>query len=112
MSKTVAIQTAETDQTDLSVEMTGAELALLGGVQTKSTGLNLPTFEGTVSPYGAMKKVNAFLKSIGVEKELPGPMFYTYRNKKYIKSDEQGNISWTNLNAWFQKYAEKNSKNW
>jgi hypothetical protein len=66
--------------------------------------------------------VNNFFKATGVEdndgetKELPGPMFYTYCKKGYIKSTSKAGkrggvtyeISQADAIEWFAKYAIAN----
>lgn len=56
----------------------------------------------TYSPYGMAAPVNAVLKAIGIEKELPPQMFYTYAKngaldgKKGSKSiDRKAAVKWT-----------------
>jgi len=67
----------------------------------------------TYSPYQATKVVNGWIADLGVEKELPPQMLYTYVGKGYIKSfvGEDGKKKVTNedLKNWFDnKYAPKN----
>jgi len=74
-----------------------------------TTAAALVAFEGDVSPYGAAKIVNAYLKEAGVDKILPPQMFYTYVKKGYITSVE-GKVNAANLNEWLVKYLTKNAK--
>lgn len=65
--------------------------------------------------YGAARYINAKLKELGVEKELPPQMFYTYFKKGYIKTtinNEGRQVATTKeLDEWFKKYNEKRTAN-
>jgi osmotically-inducible protein OsmY len=64
----------------------------------------------TYSPYGMMKVVNKILSDLGIDKVLPGPMFYTYTKKGYIKSYVVGGkvtISAESATEWTEKYLTK-----
>jgi hypothetical protein len=55
------------------------------------------------TPYAIRTFMNGILKSLGIDKELPGPMFYTYVKKGYIKS-----LSKEDVLEWAEKYIAKN----
>lgn len=64
----------------------------------------------TMTPYAASKMVNAQLKELGIDKELPPQMFYTYTRKNYIKSITVNNkirITQDDLTTWFVGYVNK-----
>jgi hypothetical protein len=65
------------------------------------------------SPYGMCKVVNEVLRDLGIEKVLPGPMFYTYTKKGYIpctdkKVARQDAIVWTE--GYLTKLVKKVTK--
>ena len=66
----------------------------------------------TYSPYKAPTLVNGWIKELGVEKELPPQMIYTYTKKGYIESvtgeDGKRTVTEEALRTWFTKYANKN----
>lgn len=67
-------------------------------------------FAETMSPYGMSVAVNKILAAIGIDKTLPGPMFYTYTKKGYITSIEGSNNKKVSKEAaieWTEKYIAK-----
>jgi hypothetical protein len=60
-----------------------------------------------VTPYKCSTVTNKVLEFVGIEKVLPGPMFYTYTKKGYIKSTD-GKVNLVQLTEWIEKYVRKN----
>jgi hypothetical protein len=64
----------------------------------------------TYGPYGMRKVVNVILRDLGVDKVLPGPMFYTYAKKGYIPTvagSEAKVILREDAVAWTEAYLTK-----
>ena len=67
-------------------------------------------FEETMSPYKLIRSVNQVLADLGIEKELPGPMGYTYCKKGYITTVPGSNNKLVTREAaieWAEKYLAK-----
>ena len=72
-----------------------------------------------ISPYGAAKIVNGWLKEYNETKQadqptlkaLPPQMFYSYVAKEYIPSDEDKKINQEDLKKWFDGYLTKKVSN-
>jgi hypothetical protein len=66
-------------------------------------------FADEMSGYGLIKAVNKILADLGIDKELPGPMGYTYLKKGYIKPLADNNKRCTKAAAieWTEKYLAK-----
>jgi hypothetical protein len=64
-----------------------------------------------LSPYKSRNVSNKVLNALGVNKVLPGPMFYTYCDKGYIETQDAANREVTQdaLWTWLQKYIAKNA---
>ena len=61
-----------------------------------------------ITPYKAMRLVNAALAELGVDKELPGPMLYTYVQKGYIGGVKNAKrTTRKDVAAWFEKYVTR-----
>jgi hypothetical protein len=59
-----------------------------------------------ITPYAAMRLVNRALAELGVDKELPGPMLYTYVKKGYIGGTKGAKRCTRQAVAtWFEKYV-------
>jgi len=64
----------------------------------------------TMTPYKAAREVNTQLAELGIEKELPPQMLYTYVTKGYIKSvevDGKKRVTAEALAEWFVSYVTK-----
>jgi hypothetical protein len=63
----------------------------------------------TYSPYGVIKVVNRILADLGIEKELPGPMGYTYCKKGYIRTSDAAKkvVPSDAAIEWTSKYLAK-----
>lgn len=62
------------------------------------------------SPYGVITTVNKVLKALGVDKELPGPMGYTYCKKGYITTvpgTDKKKVTKAHAIEWAEKYIGK-----
>jgi hypothetical protein len=67
-------------------------------------------FADEMSPFGMRTSVNKILKAIGVDKELPGPMFYTYTKKGYIKTvagSDNKRVAKSDAIEWTEAYLTK-----
>lgn len=60
----------------------------------------------TLTPYACAKIVNAELEKLGINKQLPPQMLYTYVSKGYIKSTEK-KVALEDLQEWFVGYVTK-----
>lgn len=78
---------------------------------TNTTEVSIESFfADEMSPYGMRNSVNKILAALGVEKVLPGPMFYTYTKKGYIKTvpgSDFKKVSKADAIEWTIKYVEK-----
>jgi hypothetical protein len=78
---------------------------------TENTSTSLETYFSleTYGPYKMRTVVNNILKDLGIEKELPGPMFYTYCNKGYIKTLDEAKriVSRDAAIEWTESYLTK-----
>jgi hypothetical protein len=62
-----------------------------------------------MTAYAAAKIVNAELKARGLVKQIPPQMIYQYVSKGMIPSTDK-RISMQDLEAWFEKYYAKLTK--
>jgi hypothetical protein len=89
---------------------------ILIDIQANTSTEDIMSEQTTLTPYAAAKVVNVWLaekaKEAGVPaKKLPPQMFYTYRAKGYIPSDEEGCFAVEDLQNWFEtKYKARTSK--
>ena len=70
-------------------------------------------FSDEMTMYGMRTSVNKILASLGVDKTLPGPMFYTYGKKGYIKTIEGSEGKRTTKEyaiEWTEAYITKLTK--
>ena len=78
---------------------------------TETTATSVSDFftAETYGPYAMRTVVNKVLKELGIEKELPGPMFYTYCNKGYIKTLDEAKriVSRESAIEWTESYLTK-----
>jgi hypothetical protein len=59
-----------------------------------------------ITPYAAMRLVNSALAALEVDKELPGPMLYTYVKKGYIGGVKDAKRCTRQAVAtWFESYV-------
>lgn len=76
---------------------------------SEATTLEISTFftAETYSPYGMCKVVNEILRDMGIDKVLPGPMFYTYTKKGYITTIAPKKVAKGDAIEWTEGYLTK-----
>lgn len=67
---------------------------------------------GDITPYMACKLVNSAFKAMGIDRELPAPMFYTYVKNGYIGGVKNAKrCTRAHVAVWFERYFIKHYVN-